>query len=62
MSWDTRGFSRPEAMKQPHKNDVLTFPGSPFRLHQPFDPAGDQPTAIAQLMEGLGDGTYASGW
>ena len=56
MSWDTTGFSRLRVMKQPHKNDVLTFPGSPFRLHQPFDPAGDQPTAIAQLMEGLGDG------
>jgi excinuclease ABC subunit B len=35
---------------------VLSFEGSPFRLHQPFVPAGDQPTAIAQLMEGIGDG------
>lgn len=35
---------------------VETFPGSPFRLHQPFLPAGDQPTAIAQLVEGLDDG------
>ncbi len=35
---------------------VVTFPGSPFRLHQPFPPAGDQPAAIAQLMEGLEDG------
>lgn len=35
---------------------VVTFDGSPFRLHQPFPPAGDQPTAIAQLTEGLGDG------
>ncbi|MFC5301088.1 excinuclease ABC subunit UvrB [Azospira restricta] len=38
------------------KAGVVTFPGSPFRLHQPFPPAGDQPTAIAQLVEGLGDG------
>ncbi|RQO71235.1 excinuclease ABC subunit B [Aquitalea sp. FJL05] len=35
---------------------LLTFPDSPFRLHQPFAPAGDQPAAIAQLVEGLDDG------
>ncbi|SCK20930.1 excinuclease ABC subunit UvrB [Vogesella sp. LIG4] len=35
---------------------VVTYPGSPFRLHQPFPPAGDQPTAIAGLVEGLSDG------
>ncbi|MDO8812604.1 MAG: excinuclease ABC subunit UvrB, partial [Gallionella sp.] len=34
----------------------ITFPNSPFILHQPFEPAGDQPTAIAQLVEGLNDG------
>jgi excinuclease ABC subunit B len=34
----------------------LTFPNSPFRLFQPFPPAGDQPTAIAQLVEGIEDG------
>ena len=33
-----------------------TFPNSPHRLHQPFEPAGDQPTAIAQLVEGIEDG------
>ena len=36
--------------------DVVTYPGSPFRLHQPFAPAGDQPEAIAKLIEGLNDG------
>ena len=35
---------------------VVTFPDSPFRLHQPFPPAGDQPEAIRQLVEGLNDG------
>ncbi|SFZ78807.1 excinuclease ABC subunit UvrB [Chitinimonas taiwanensis] len=35
---------------------IVTFPDSPFRLHQPFPPAGDQPTAIAQLVEGIDDG------
>jgi len=35
---------------------VLLFPGSPFQLHQPFAPAGDQPEAIEKLMEGVQDG------
>lgn len=35
---------------------LRTYPNSPFKLHQPFEPAGDQPGAIAQLLEGLGDG------
>ncbi len=35
---------------------TLTFPGSPFSLHQPFPPAGDQPEAIDKLVEGIGDG------
>ena len=35
---------------------IVTFPNSPYRLHQPFEPAGDQPQAIAQLVEGLADG------
>ena len=35
---------------------VVTFPDSPYELHQPFPPAGDQPEAIAKLVEGLGDG------
>ena len=34
----------------------LTFPNSPYRLFQPFQPAGDQPAAIAQLIEGIQDG------
>ncbi len=32
------------------------FPNSPFRLHQPYEPAGDQPEAIAKLVEGIDDG------
>ena len=32
------------------------FPNSPFRLHLPFEPAGDQPEAIAKLIEGIEDG------
>jgi len=36
--------------------NIKTFPNSPYRLHQPFEPAGDQPAAIAQLIEGIEDG------
>lgn len=35
---------------------VVTFEGSPYRLHQPFPPAGDQPEAIRLLVEGVDDG------
>ena len=35
---------------------VITHPHSPFQLHQPFAPAGDQPEAITRLGEGLADG------
>ena len=34
----------------------VTWPDSPYRLHQPFAPAGDQPQAIAKLTEGVQDG------
>jgi len=34
----------------------VTFPGSPFQLYQPYLPAGDQPEAIRQLVEGVEDG------
>jgi excinuclease ABC subunit B len=40
------------------KATVVTFPDSPFKLHQPFPPAGDQPTAIDQLCEGIDDGLF----
>lgn len=35
---------------------TLTFPGSPFRLQQPYSTAGDQPEAISKLVGGIGDG------
>ncbi len=38
---------------------IIQYPNSPFTLHQPFAPAGDQPTAIAQLLDGLQDGLSA---
>ena len=34
----------------------VQYEGSPFELYQPYPPAGDQPTAIVELVEGLNDG------
>jgi excinuclease ABC subunit B len=34
----------------------VSYPDSPFQLFQPYPPAGDQPTAIEQLIEGVQDG------
>jgi excinuclease ABC subunit B len=34
----------------------VSYPNSPFELFQPYPPAGDQPAAIDQLVEGLNDG------
>jgi excinuclease ABC subunit B len=36
--------------------EFIHFPDSPFQLFQPYPPAGDQPTAIDQLVEGIHDG------
>jgi excinuclease ABC subunit B len=41
---------------QSDSGHVVVFEGSPFRLHQPFPPAGDQPEAIRKLVEGIDDG------
>ena len=38
------------------ESKFVSFPDSPFRLYQPFEPAGDQPMAIDQLVEGIRDG------
>ncbi len=35
---------------------IVTFPNSPYKLHQPFEPSGDQPEAISQLEAGIEDG------
>ncbi len=34
----------------------VAFPDSPFQLFQPYLPAGDQPEAIAKLVDGVRDG------
>jgi excinuclease ABC subunit B len=42
----------------PRDNQLMrvTFPNSPYILEQPFAPAGDQPTAIATLVDGIDSG------
>jgi excinuclease ABC subunit B len=49
----------PVEPSEPASGEFVTFPGSPYELFQPYPPAGDQPTAIEQLVEGVNDGlTY----
>ncbi len=40
----------------PPEGQMVSFPGSPFQLYQPYPPAGDQPAAINQLVDGLEEG------
>ena len=58
--------SKAKAVSKSHQTPIATpaldeskfiqFPESDFILYQPFLPAGDQPTAIAGLIEGIHDG------
>ncbi len=45
-----------EVIPEVKKGEFVRFEGSPFELFQPYPPAGDQPTAIQQLVEGVQDG------
>ncbi|MCE2657754.1 MAG: excinuclease ABC subunit UvrB [Rubrivivax sp.] len=45
-----------EAEPSPLEGQFVSFDGSPFQLYQPYPPAGDQPAAIDQLVEGLEEG------
>ncbi len=38
------------------ESKFVHYEGSPFQLYQPYPPAGDQPTAIETLVEGVHDG------
>jgi len=46
----------PEAGVDGKEGTFVRYPGSPFELFQPYAPAGDQPQAIAKLIEGVNDG------
>jgi excinuclease ABC subunit B len=39
-----------------HSTVAVTFPNSPFRLAELYKTSGDQPEAVAQLVEGIEDG------
>src|SRR6478735_3497134 len=45
-----------EVIEKEPEGEFVSFPGSPFELFQPYPPAGDQPKAIAGLVEGVQDG------
>lgn len=45
-----------EVITEKQDGTFVRFPGSPFELFQPYPPAGDQPRAIAGLVEGIEDG------
>ena len=45
-----------EVITEKPEGEFIRFPDSPFELFQPYPPAGDQPEAIQQLVEGLNDG------
>ncbi len=53
---DATPASEAAAATDAPKGTMVSYPGSPFELFQPYPPAGDQPTAIAQLVEGVNDG------
>ncbi|HVW50599.1 MULTISPECIES: excinuclease ABC subunit UvrB [unclassified Trinickia] len=48
--------AQPHAAEALDESKFVEFEGSPFHLYQPYPPAGDQPSAIAQLVEGVEDG------
>lgn len=49
-------MSTQESPAVPAQGRFVSFPGSPFELYQPYPPAGDQPGAIDQLVEGVNAG------
>jgi excinuclease ABC subunit B len=53
---EVRDLRPVEAPSAPPAGEFASFPDSPFQLFMPYPPAGDQPAAIAQLVEGIHDG------
>lgn len=49
----------PDSMSQSSSKPASQATGKPFKVHSSFKPAGDQPAAIAKLVEGLEDGLHA---
>ena len=53
---DLPSTTAPASASDTPQGTFVRYPDSPFELFQPYPPAGDQPTAIAQLVEGIEDG------
>jgi excinuclease ABC subunit B len=53
---DSADLAVAEAPVAGPEGEFITFPDSPFQLFRPYQPAGDQPTAIAGLIDGIRDG------
>ncbi len=51
-----KNTTRKSSMGVRENPGVIQFEGSPFELALPFEPAGDQPEAIARLVQGVNDG------
>ncbi len=49
-------MNAPEPAPAPAQGQFVRYDGSPFELFQPYPPAGDQPTAIEKLVEGVQGG------
>jgi len=45
-----------DTSEQLRTGQFVSYPNSPFELYQPYPPAGDQPEAINQLVEGVENG------
>ena len=45
-----------DAEKGANAGQFVRYANSPFELFKPYEPAGDQPQAIAKLVEGVNDG------
>ncbi len=45
--------AQPHAAEALDESKFVEFEGSPFHLYQPYPPAGDQPAAIVQLVDGI---------
>ena len=52
----TLNLVSPDDAEPIRTGQFVSFPSSPFELYQPYPPAGDQPEAINQLVEGVEDG------
>ena len=53
---DSHQATLPDQVESFKQGEFVKFADSPFELYQPYPPAGDQPAAIAQLVEGVQDG------